>query len=215
MRARILPACFAIIAGAVLLTSCDSSPHAGGCSVSVASSDLVGLRQQAGIPDCTPGSLAVDAKAPAASMPATSLGCLGSKQRVALSDIKGPAIVNFWSSSCGPCRQEMPALAAFAKQYAGRVSVVGVDYLDTIPSAGLLLAKQSDVHYPLLADPCGDLEQSSLKPPGVMPFFYFVKADGSISGPTMGGLDSVKQIADLAQQHGIGLSSHQAAGATP
>jgi len=208
MRARLAATAAAILSAAVLLTSCDATPVAGGCNVSVSSSDLIAQRQQAGIVDCTPAHLAVDADAPAADLPDTQIGCLGSKAKVALSDIKGPAIVNFWSSTCGPCREEMPALAAFAHQYAGQIRVVGVDWLETYPGAALDLAKQSGVTYPLLSDPCGDLEQSSLHPPNGMPFFYFVKADGSVVGPHAGGLSSVRQVVDLVQQElGITLKA--------
>ncbi|HWU23550.1 MAG TPA: TlpA disulfide reductase family protein [Nocardioides sp.] len=206
------PAGVAALSAAVLLTSCDAKPTVGACSVSVSSADLVQLRQQSGIADCTPKTLAVDPSAAASALPDLKIGCLGSTSTVALADIKGPAIINFWASSCGPCRKEMPALAAFAKQYAGQVSVVGVDYLDTYPGAALDLARQSRVTYPSLADPCGDLQQSSMNPPSALPTFYFVAADGTVSTPVAGGLDSVQQVVDLAAQHGITLDSAKQGG---
>ena len=205
MRARLVAAAFASLSAAVLLTSCDAKSVVGACKVSVSSADLVQQRQQDGIADCTATTLAVRASAPAADLPDTPLGCLGSKEKVALSDIKGPAVVNFWASTCGPCRKEMPALAAFAKQYAGQVSVVGVDWLETYPGAALDLADQAGVTYPLVADPCGDLQRSSLHPGNGMPFFYFVRADGSVSKPATGGLDSVQQVVHLAEANGITL----------
>lgn len=195
----------ALLSAAVLLSACSSNPVTGACNVAVSSPDLVQQRQQAGIADCTPKTLALDSARPAPDLPSTRLGCLGSPAEAALSDIKGPAIINFWSSSCGPCRKEMPALASFAKTYAGQVDVVGVDFLDTYPGAGLDLAEQSGVTYPLLADPCGDLQQTDLKQPPGLPYFYFVHADGSIAGPVSGGLESEQQVVDLATQHGIPL----------
>lgn len=201
MRARLLAAAFATIAASVLLTSCSANPIAGGgCNVSVDTADLIQQRRAAHIPDCPTDTGSSD-------LPDVSVACLGSTRKVSLAHIKGPAILNFWSSNCGPCRKEMPALAAFAKQYAGQVTVFGIDFLDTYPGAGLDLAKQSGVTYPLLADECGDLEQSSLAAPTALPFFYFVRADGSVSKPTFGGLDSVQQVADLAEKNGIALKA--------
>jgi thiol-disulfide isomerase/thioredoxin len=207
MRVRFAVVAVAALSAAVLLTSCDAKSLSGACNVSVSSADLVAARQRAGIADCTTKTLALKSSAPATDLPTAAIGCLGSAAKTALSDIKGPAVINFWSSNCGPCRKEMPALAAFAKQYAGQVSVVGVDFLDTYPGAAIDLAQQSGVTYPLLADPCGDLQQTNLKQPPGLPYFYFVNADGSVEGPVTGGLDSVAQVADLATSHGIALKA--------
>ncbi|HJQ06339.1 MAG TPA: TlpA disulfide reductase family protein [Nocardioides sp.] len=205
MRRPLAAAAVAALSAAVLLTSCGARDAAGACNVTVSSADLVAARQQAGIADCTAKDLAVDASAPAAQLPTVPLGCLGSTATAPLSDVKGPAIINFWSSTCGPCRKEMPALAAFAKKYAGQVTVVGVDYLETYPGAALDLAQQSGVTYPLLADACGDLQQTDLLQPPGLPYFYVVHPDGTVSKPIAGGLGSEQDIVDLAEHNGITL----------
>lgn len=207
MRRHLVAGAIALLSASVLLTACSGGGIGAACHVQVDTHQLIEQREHAGIADCTSRTLAVDAASPAADLPDTTIHCLGSKAKVSLADIKGPAIINFWYSACGPCRKEMPALATFAKRYAGQVSVVGVDFLDTYPGAAIDLAQQSRVTYPLLADECGDLQQSDLRQPGGFPAFYFVHADGSVDGPVMGGLDSVQQVADLAQQHGITLKA--------
>ncbi len=53
-----------------------------------------------------------------------------------LGQLKGtPVLVNIWASWCGPCRAEAPHLAAAAKAYGGRVQFLGIDILDSRPSA--------------------------------------------------------------------------------
>lgn len=48
-------------------------------------------------------------------------------QRAELADVRGKvALVDFWATWCEPCRKELPAFDALAKEYAGRLQVVAV-----------------------------------------------------------------------------------------
>lgn len=46
---------------------------------------------------------------------------------VSESDIKGPAIIDFWAEWCGPCRTMKPIFAHLEKEYAGSVNFISVD----------------------------------------------------------------------------------------
>lgn len=61
--------------------------------------------------------------------PSFRLSLISAKGRLALHQLKGKVVLlNFWSSSCAPCRKEMPALQALYERYRSRgLVVVGID----------------------------------------------------------------------------------------
>jgi cytochrome c biogenesis protein CcmG, thiol:disulfide interchange protein DsbE len=101
-----------------------------------------------------------------------------------------PAIVHFWASWCGPCRQEAPELARLGGELRGRATLVGVDYTDAAGSARAFIARH-DWRFPILADPSGRTGDAY----GLsgLPTTFLVDARGRIvrrlTGPqTAGGL---------------------------
>ncbi len=183
----------ALLAIAVLLTGCDQGETAAGCNVDVDTAELRDLKADAGIADCP----SFDGEA---DLPDVELTCLGGGAAGSLADIEGPAIVNFWASNCGPCREEMPALEEFDETYGDQVPIIGVDFLDTYPGAALDLAERTGATYPSYADPCGDLQEHGL-PVTALPAFVFVSEEGSTQLVSEGGIDSVEQVVELAEEH--------------
>jgi thiol-disulfide isomerase/thioredoxin len=148
----------------------------GSRHVDVSSPDLVAFKKHTDIPDCPKiPSTVVDG-----GMPSVTVPCLGGGRAVDMAGLRGPMIVNFWASWCHYCVKEMPALAAYATSHS-KVSVIGIDTLDTQPGAALQLAARSRVAYPLVADPNGTLDDASPLPhlPG-LPFTAFIDASGKI-----------------------------------
>ncbi|GAA3816049.1 TlpA disulfide reductase family protein [Nocardioides panacisoli] len=182
-----------VLAVAVLLAGCSKEDTSAGCDVDVASAQLRQQAHAAGLPGCA------TVEGGDTDLPDVSLPCLGSDGAATLAGVKGPAIVNFWSSSCGPCVKEMPALAAFDKEYGDQVAVLGVDFLDTYPGAAIDLAGHSKVRYPSLADACGALQDTDLVIQG-LPQFVFVKADGAVE-QAAGGVDSVDALVGLVEKN--------------
>lgn len=196
-RGRRTGSAVALAAAALLLVACDDSGPLVACKVDPTTEDLIQQREAAGIADCDPADWAAGDGEPA-DLPDVELDCLGSTTPASLADVRGPAVINVWSSNCEPCRAEMPALQEFSAAYGDQVNVVGLNFLDTYPGAAIDLAARSDVTYPSAADACGDLQETDLVLNG-LPIFLFVAPDGTVT-QQHGGVDSVAEIVELTEE---------------
>src|SRR5262245_60511807 len=95
-----------------------------------------------------------------------------------LASLRGRVVVlNFWASWCYPCMQEAPALAAAAKQYAGRAVVIGVDINDFTGDARKF-ARKYGLRYPLVHDNHNVTSPKYGLPP--LPQTYFIDRRGTV-----------------------------------
>jgi thiol-disulfide isomerase/thioredoxin len=63
----------------------------------------------------------------------------GSKEKIG--DLRGSiAVVNFWATWCGPCRQEFPMLSGLARKYQGKVRFISIS-VDNDPTSRKQRAK--------------------------------------------------------------------------
>src|SRR5215211_5567356 len=86
---------------------------------------------------------------PAPELPSQVL----SGRQVDLASLRGkPALVNFWASWCGPCKDEAPELKRFSEELDGGATLVGVDWGDDADNAREFIAK-AGWRYPILRDP--------------------------------------------------------------
>lgn len=64
-------------------------------------------------------------------------------QSVSLRSLIGtPLVVNYWYSTCPPCKAEMPALGAVAAEFSGSVRFVGINTQDTATVARQVAAER-------------------------------------------------------------------------
>lgn len=138
---------------------------------------LAGPRQQAGLPPCpAPG----DGPGPA-KLRGLVVECAADGSAV---DV-GPAVagrvvlLNLWAYWCGPCAEELPALAQYQQQAGDSVTVLTV-HQDENEAAGLLRMAELGVRLPMLQDGRRDIA-AALSVPNVMPASVVLRADGSVA----------------------------------
>lgn len=133
---------------------------------------------QGGLIGSTAPSLAVDG-----APPPTLNG-----ETIDLEELRGQVVwVNFWTTSCIPCRTEMPAMQEIADRYADQgLTIVGVDVGEGTDSVREFVDELA-VTYPIVLD-----FDSSIFPRysplfGV-PRHYFIGRDGTIVAARIGEL---------------------------
>jgi cytochrome oxidase Cu insertion factor (SCO1/SenC/PrrC family)/peroxiredoxin len=122
----------------------------------------------------------------------TMAGLEGGK--VALADYAGsPLVINFWASSCAPCRQEMPLLSSQAS--SRHVRVLLIDERDS-PGAAKAFLHSVGVTETTGSDPDGAVGR--LYGVSVLPVTVFIRPDGSIEGKYLGQTDAAILSGHLA-----------------
>ncbi|GAB3654370.1 hypothetical protein GCM10027596_06100 [Nocardioides korecus] len=173
-------------------------------SLSAAALALVGLAGCGGGSGATSGAAPAPTAAASAGISPTPLPdltfpALSGSGELRLRDLKGPAVLNVWASWCGPCREELPRYAAFAKAYAGKVDVVGLDFQDTQPQAARDLLRSSGVTYPSYRDADGQILRLT-RSRGI-PQVVLVDAQGRAVFAQGMVIRSTQQLEDLVATH--------------
>ena len=107
----------------------------------------------------TPGevpypTIATNSEVAGTSLPQASLLTLDNKTIDSSKLIGKPLILNFWYSTCEPCRREMPVLAASADAHSATVRFVGINMNDSIETA-TAFAEKYNVLYDIMFDTSG------------------------------------------------------------
>lgn len=78
---------------------------------------------------------------------------------VSLVSFRGrPVVVNFWTTWCDPCREEIPGLESFYRRFGERMPLIGVNVREPLSTVRSFVA-EFDVTYPVVRDVDGRLSE--------------------------------------------------------
>lgn len=152
---------------------------------------LAGPRARADLPPCPgPGQ----GNGPAA-LRGITLECAGDGKPVDVARaLAGRTVVlNLWAYWCGPCADELPAMAEYQRRVGDDVLVVTV-HQDENETAALVRLAELGVRLPTLQDG-RRLIAAALRVPNVMPATVVLRADGSVAGTLPRSFASADEIA--------------------
>lgn len=127
-----------------------------------------------------------------------------SEREYRLSDFRGrPVIINFFTTWCGPCREEMPALQKMFAQYRRQGLVLLAVDLGDDPEEVSRFRKELELRFPLLLDPRSKVGNQY----GVMsyPRTFFIDTDGVVRKTIVGAMTQevieaeIKNLLELAE----------------
>ena len=116
-------------------------------------------------------------------------------------DHEGEVVVlNFWYSSCPPCRKEAPDLQQLSTDFADQgVQFVGVNVRDQADTARAF-AEKFDITYPSIVDTNDGAVQLALAStiaPNAVPTTIVLDKQGRIAARVLGGLDGPSTLKTL------------------
>ena len=171
----------------------------GGWLFSSASDDGVdaNLTHPGVVQDPTIGTNAV---ANGEALPAINLPSVTTGDLTAIFPQGRPLVINFWFSTCEPCRREMPALQNISTELTGVVDVIGVNPNDSAEVAAKW-ATDMGVTFPLYTDRNADLLTEVGV--GTMPTTLFISTDGIIVDTHAGEISAKELRAALTKHFGV------------
>jgi len=115
-------------------------------------------------------------------------------------DLAGtPAVVNLWAYWCAPCREELPAMEAFASRAGDAVTVLTV-HSDPRAGAGRDLLDELGVRLPAVEDADGKVAAAVGAPP-VLPVTILLRPDGTVAELAVRPFDSADGIAQAVERN--------------
>jgi thiol-disulfide isomerase/thioredoxin len=119
-----------------------------------------------------------------------------------LSSVAGkPIVLNFWSSTCAPCKQETPAMASVARSLGSQVEFVGIDTVDARSRAIEFIARYK-VPYQIAFDPDGQLADK-YGVPGLPVTFFLSPSATTVIGENIGALTAPRLRSILDRLYGV------------
>lgn len=100
--------------------------------------------------------------------------------------------VNFWATSCEPCRTEMPAMQRIAEAHDEDMLILGVDWGEE-RSAVVDFVERYGIEYPILLDPGLEIYYRWARSDG-LPRHYFIGETGTVLREVIGPLEPARMV---------------------
>jgi thiol-disulfide isomerase/thioredoxin len=114
-------------------------------------------------------------------------------RRWSLDDADGRLVwVNFWATSCEPCRTEMPAMQRIADAYPDDLLILGVDWGEERGAVEDFVERYG-IEYPILLDPGLEAYYDWAGTDG-LPRHYFIGAEGTVLREVIGPLEPSRMV---------------------
>ncbi|MDZ4268676.1 MAG: TlpA disulfide reductase family protein [Mycobacterium sp.] len=118
----------------------------------------------------------------------------GSRVDVAAAVAGRPTVLNLWAYWCGPCAEELPAMAEYQRRVGPAVTVLTV-HQDENETAALLRLAELGVRLPTLQDGRRAIA-AALRVPNVMPATVVLRADGTVAEILPRSFATAEEIAE-------------------
>lgn len=187
----------------------DDAPGGGGSPAAGAAREhrdadteeaLAGPRAEADLPPCP--APATGPSPEALRGVTTECAADGSRADVGRLVAGRNVVLNLWAYWCGPCADELPAMAEYQRRMGSAVTVLTV-HQDENETAALLRLAELGVKLPTLQDG-RRLVAAALKVPNVMPATVVLRSDGTVAEILPRAFTSADEIA-AAVNPGMGV----------
>ena len=112
-----------------------------------------------------------------------------------------PIVLNFWKSSCPPCKKETPALASVARAVAGKATFVGIDTIDRRGAAFAFIHRYR-VPYQIAWDP-NAVAAGKFGVPALPVTIFLSPSAKTVVGENIGALTLGRLRTILRQLYGV------------
>lgn len=109
-----------------------------------------------------------------------------------------PAVVNFWGSWCGPCREEQPLLQALHEELGDAVTFIGVNTRNDQVAAATSFIEEFGVTYGSVYDP--ESRIAIAFGVRVMPATFVIDPEGRIAAQIIGAVRSKEQLRSVLDE---------------
>jgi thiol-disulfide isomerase/thioredoxin len=115
-----------------------------------------------------------------------------------------PVLINYWASWCGPCRQELPLLTAFAaEQGASGVQVVGIALEEPDPARAFLATAPVGFATAWEVPTPEDSSVALGNVHGILPFSVLVDGEGRLRARRIGAFTDAADLRAWVENAGV------------